>query len=39
MMQESSLGEDFDAKLGADGYSGPTVAVGDETLECSLTEQ
>lgn len=39
MMQESSLGEDFDAKLGADGYSGPTLAVGDETLECSLTEQ
>lgn len=39
MTLESSLAEDFDARLGADGYSGPTLAVGDDTLECSLTEQ
>lgn len=38
-MLESSLGQDFDAKLGANVYSGPALAVNDETLECLLTEQ
>ncbi|RMC13808.1 hypothetical protein DUI87_08891 [Hirundo rustica rustica] len=37
MTLESSLGQDFDVKLGVNGYSGPTLAVDDETLECSLT--
>lgn len=38
-MLESSLGKDFDAKLGANGYSGPALAVSGETLEFLLTEQ
>ncbi|KAF4791805.1 polypeptide N-acetylgalactosaminyltransferase 7 [Turdus rufiventris] len=38
MMLESSLGQDLDAKLGANGCSGPALAVNDETLECLLTE-
>lgn len=34
MRLESSLGLDFDAKLGANVHSGPALAVDDETLEC-----
>lgn len=34
-----NLGQDFDASLGVNGYPGPALAVGAETLECSLTEQ
>lgn len=33
MMVESSLGEYFDARLGANGYPAPALAVDDETLE------
>jgi len=39
MVLELRLGEDFDVKPGANGYSGPALAMCDETLECSHTEQ
>lgn len=39
MTLESGLGQDFGAKLGMNGYSGPALAVDDQCLECSLTEQ